>query len=252
MKWSEKQLDLVHKRLKLVDELILLKNHFRGYDKIIDLENSWDHIYRDYSGLQNYLILTCFDILGQPSDWLDFNSWLKSAKKKEEREKIFSRIQVLDKNEFIIQVNNEYQSIYGVKSSFYKFLREIISEQNREKLLESINAQIELVPEKLEGDIRVSGTGAELMLSNEQKEKVLFEMRNSYTHKGISTGSPASGIFDLESPYYCEDTRSWKYHFLGVYIKYEKGKKVLYRARNWPHCLIEIVQDTIKIDNENQ
>jgi len=45
-------------------------------------------LFHHYTPLVVYLLLTCFDRLGQPSDWMDFGSWLQSNKKKEEREQV--------------------------------------------------------------------------------------------------------------------------------------------------------------------
>ena len=40
----------------------------------------------------SYHLLTCFDLLGQPTDWTTFESWLTSDSYLEERNQILSKV----------------------------------------------------------------------------------------------------------------------------------------------------------------
>jgi hypothetical protein len=84
--------------------------------------------------LLSYLYLTCFDRLGQPADWLGFGNWLKSSRHKDEREKAIQQISSTDNIIDAVQlVHSYYTSLYGVKSSFFRFLHEILpSDVHRE------------------------------------------------------------------------------------------------------------------------
>ena len=79
-----------------------------------------------YPPLITYLTLTCFDQLGQPANWTLFNQWIESPKKTTEREAIIRTITVGDKLQFSKALYEAYQKMYGVKNSFYNFLRNVM------------------------------------------------------------------------------------------------------------------------------
>jgi hypothetical protein len=72
--------------------------------------------------LVTYLYLTCFDRLGQPADWLDFGAWMESSRHKAERDAILQQVQSQGLEDGIRFVHREYNSLYGVRSSFSRFL----------------------------------------------------------------------------------------------------------------------------------
>lgn len=243
--WSDQQIQLVQKRLKLLNHLNSLKLHFKGRDKKIYDKSTGEHIYQDFDGLRTYLALTCFDILGQSAKWLDFNSWLISRKTTEEREKIFKEITKDFTNENILKIHNEYQKIYGMKNSFYRFVTEIINEKNRNKLFESIRASIEITPEIISHNNKSVPTGKDYALTNEMKARFLFEIRNSFTHKGISSGNGLPGLYNLDAPLFYDEKYSYDNAFMFIYKKKSGTENIYYRVRQWPYCLIEIIEDTI-------
>ena len=200
--WSNEKLILVKSRLNFIQELSEIKEHFRGTKKIIHVtEQEYSHSYIQFSALRIYLTLTCFDILGQPDDWRDFNSWLKSNRHSKERIEIFTKHDKKDLLDSIISIHEEYLSIYGVKRSFFKFMREIISNQDREKLFNSIKGQKSITKTKYNPDGTTTlGIGIQIELTDNQKEKFLFDIRNSFTHNGISIGDATGGIFKTEEP----------------------------------------------------
>jgi hypothetical protein len=123
-----------------------------------------------------YHLLTCFDILGQPDNWLPFHSWLESDRHTEERNAIISSLGTgLNCLDFTQKIHQEYQSLYGVKKSFHRFLREVLPAQTRNELLASIRIHTNSNPPKIEV---ISTEGSET-----EKENFLFMMRNNYTHK---------------------------------------------------------------------
>jgi hypothetical protein len=122
--------------------------------------------------LVSYLYLTCFDRLGQPADWLDFGAWMQSSKHKVERDAIFQQAQSRGFEEGIRFVYREYNSLYGVRSAFFRFLRGLPAEFRR-VLLNSIDQRI--------STYLPSSAGRDA--TDEEKEKYLFKRRNDYTHK---------------------------------------------------------------------
>lgn len=246
MNWKPEQIELVESRILLINQLIEAKEHFRGREKVINLpERYWTHPYKDYDALRVYLALTCFDILGQPNDWIDFNSWLRSKKLSKERNAIITKNYSENYSEFILAVNNDYNKIYGVKNSFYKFIREILSEDNRQKLLDSIRTSKQITPRIIKPTGTTIGTVREIKLPVEIKEKFLFEIRNSFTHKGISIGNPAGGIFDVEKPIFWPNDSTPKWGFSGIHKKTINGDIISFSVKKWPFVLIEIIEDTI-------
>jgi len=125
--------------------------------------------------LLSYLYLTCFDRLGQPADWLGFGNWLKSSRHKDEREKATQQISSTDNIIDAVQlVHSYYTSLYGVKSSFFRFLHEILPSEVHRELLRTVEIHILTNPPQLTERREVSDA---------EKEIYLFKRRNDYTHK---------------------------------------------------------------------
>lgn len=122
--------------------------------------------------LVTYLYLTCFDRLGQPADWLDFGARMESSRHKTERDAILQQAQSQGLEGGIRFVQGEYNSLYGVRSSFFRFLHGLPADFHRE-LLNSIHQDISTYVPNL--------TGREA--TDDEKEKYLFKRRNDYTHK---------------------------------------------------------------------
>jgi len=144
--------------------------------KQLKLKEVKDALWYHWEPVVCYHLLTCFDLLGQPSDWTTFDSWLTSKSYFEEREIIIKNI---DRNMSIVDsakyLYDEYNKIYGVKNSFFRFLREILPKKNRVELMNSLRIIVNSMPPSIN---LISEGGTE-----EDKEKFLFNLRNSYTHK---------------------------------------------------------------------
>ena len=168
----------VHERVKLVRNL---KSQ---------IEKGADIVQRFmYPGLRTYLLLTCFDQLGQ-DEWQFFPNWLnaKKAKIRTERGEIL-RLANLEENildaagnanaKFIASVYKGYNNIYGVKKSFINFLREVLPKDQRARLLNKIEIETYIVDN---GGLNLIGLG-----SYEDKEKWLYQTRNDYTHNLLTS-----------------------------------------------------------------
>ena len=243
--WNDQQIKLVQKRLQLLNHLETLKLHFKGRSEKVYDNLTGEHLYHEYDGLRIYLALTCFDILGQPSEWLDFKSWLISSKVKNERDNIFKEIRNSTTNEYVSKIFQEYQKIYSVKNSFFRFTEKILSEGNKDKLFNSIKASVQLTPEMTHGNYTQVPTGKHYTLTTEMKKRFLFEIRNSYTHKGISAANGIHGIYNLEAPFFTWGNFDYNNVYFPIYKNKIDGKIITYRVKSWPYCLIEIIKDTI-------
>ncbi|SMD13248.1 hypothetical protein [Sporomusa malonica] len=121
--------------------------------------------------LYTYLLLTCFDLLGQPTEWKTYEAWLSSSNTEAERQRALNAFvgdNILENSK---QLYLEYQKIYGVKNAFFRFLRTVLPRNIRYKLLDSLR-------------IIYYKEGQKVSLGKVvDKENYLFAMRNNYTHK---------------------------------------------------------------------
>ncbi|WP_179349268.1 hypothetical protein [Winogradskyella pacifica] len=167
-----------------------------------EVKNESGQIIKRYSypPLRTYLLLTCFDQLGQPENRQPFNDWLISAKKKVERENIISEIEEDDKLQFAKALYVKHNEIYGVKNSFIKFLRKVITENSRETLFSKIKITNNytsignVIGEYIDGD-----------LPDLEKEKYLYSIRNDYTH---NTSYSKAHLTEITGNYIPKD--GWK------------------------------------------
>jgi hypothetical protein len=160
----------VYSRYQLVEDLEQSKNAHASTLLRVTL----------YPGLITYLLLTCFDQLGQPvTGWLFFPNWLK--KKAEDVKRMLSDFKNLNilhgdpDSRDIAQIDyiyGRYHSEYGVKYSFYRFINEVLPANTVRQLLDSIQI--------IEYDNQRSVTAPDK--SDAEKLKWMYATRNAYTH----------------------------------------------------------------------
>jgi hypothetical protein len=166
--------------------------------------------------------LTCFDILGENKEWTNFDDWLNSREEENEKERsnIFSKI---DNNEELLQniryIHSEYNKIYGVRTSFNNFIDNILPEEVRFRLLDSIQ---EVKNTLRDGIIDIHSNRA-------KNKKLLLKIRSSYTHRGI--GIP-SGMTKDHSSLHC-----WSI-YIGLFGIYSD-----LQFYNWPSILFYAVKE---------
>jgi hypothetical protein len=207
--------------------------------------------YSHYSGLKIYLLLTCFDILGQNDEWKDFSSWLNSKTKISERDQIFKRHEHLDLLESMKKVHEDYNSLYGVKRSFMNFVNKKLSDQQKYKLLISVIilrgkvSQPTILPD---GRIQIQGGGGgkaeKYIASDSEKLNMLFKLRNPFTHSGIPIGNSNELFF--------------KDHIIKQFdLNHKRGDMIFNEIRknqmqytlavfDWPDLVIEVLENYVK------
>lgn len=246
----KERIELVNERINFIKELSEVRDHFRGQEKILKTkEGTWTHSYKHFSALRIYLALTCFDILGQSDDWIDFNGWLRSKSKTDERNKIFEKHKLKNLQQILISVNNDYNKQYGVKTSFFRFIRESLTTENQQKLFKSIAGQKRLTDEIVKDDgTKIAATGTSIELTQKQKEEFLLNIRNSFTHKGISIGDAAGGVFEYEQPIlFPISENKWEPRWIHMAIHHQKvnNSLITFKVQRWPFVLLEIIKDTV-------
>lgn len=187
----------VHERIQLTDKLKLLE----GESKINQIE---------ITPLRTYLLLTCFDQLGLRKEWLTFDSYLAANKTK----KVINEILEQSKGDSeLIRLKNIYESYklnYSVKNSFMNFINEILNEETKNGLINSIRIRINNPKDLLKTQ----------EATNQEKQDYLYKIRNDYTHNSFSTGifnKPLENDPDwtYRETYY---SKKWQY---SVYTKIE-------------------------------
>jgi hypothetical protein len=169
-----------------------------------------------YEPLVVYLLLTCFDVLGQPVQWQDFRSWLNG----EEASKVsITGTSLVDHSK---QLYDAWADRYGVRNSFYRFMNEVLPPDALERLLASIRYSILSNPPELirkhEGD-------------DDKKKKWLFDIRNRFTHSARVNKGYHPEIFGELGPIQAQKqarfgAESWE----------------VINAEDWPQRVIETVQ----------
>lgn len=133
------------------------------------VSSPWDQ----HDSLCNYLLLTCFDVLGQAAPFVDFQKWLESGKLKEEREQAAASLPPgLDQVETALQMWKLYNDRYSVTKGFYRFIDEVLTEDARKALLDSV------------------AIARHPQVDDEKKTKLkkrfLYRFRNDFTHGAIA------------------------------------------------------------------
>jgi hypothetical protein len=136
-------------------------------------------LFAHHEPLISYLYLTCFDRLGQPADRVDFGTWLTSSRHDAERRLAINGMPAgTDILAGTRLLHSYYTSLYGVKSSFFRFLHELLPPAVHRELLGSVTIERLTNPPKLE---------TLPSADDNEKEKYLFKRRNDYTHKAAFT-----------------------------------------------------------------
>ena len=224
---------LVRERLEFVDLITGLNSRFLDPSLARDTpEGGWTHPWFYFDSLRNYLLLTCFDLLGQPSSYRDFQSWLIAKDAESERAAVVAKVPA---NATALEaagiIHREYNQIYGTTVSFYRFINAVIPSERRESLLYSLRIR-RIDP--------VANLELEVIEDADQKMKWLFTVRNSFTHKAINTGSPGGGVFkNCGAPIEIEGRlrQGW----MPIQWQEKGGTRFEYSVRNWP----AVLQDTV-------
>lgn len=239
--YNRTNVELVKERLNFIELLNDQENYFIGGNKIKEYEDGdLTHPYKHFSALRIYLALTCFDVLGQPIDRVDFSKWLNSKKLSEERNLILEKSNSDNPLDSVKSIYNYYNKKYGARSSFNRFILEILSEGDREKLYKSISAVKLVTPEITNPDgTKTVPTGRDYELTNKQKLEFLYFIRNSFTHNAISLGIRDIGVFPkLLEPKFRE-------YPMGIHIDKINNDLITYKVKNWPFVLIDVISNTI-------
>lgn len=230
--------ELVVNRLEQVDMIFELRHHYCDIRLIKYVgKNGWTHPWKYFDALMYYLLLTCFDVLGQPSEWVSFSEWLASGKKAEEREVVVNSIQSsLPPIEITRHFNSKYQEIYGVKTSFNNFILKILTDEERTDLY----SNIQIVRGRMDGDPNISYPALGY-INEEKKLDFLFNLRNKFTHSAVIMGSPNAGVSSQAYDAIIINGKPKK-GYVEIYRETKNGEWLIYYVRDWPFLLKRLVE----------
>ena len=154
-----------HERIQLTDKL-----------KLVEDKSKIDQI--EIVPLRTYLLLTCFDQLGLQKGWLTFDNYLGSTKTKKEISEILEQFKYETELNKVKTIYESYKKDYSVKHAFMNFVNEMLNEETKNELINSIRITIHNPKNLLE--TKESTT--------QEKFDYLYKVRNDFTHNSFSTG----------------------------------------------------------------
>ena len=224
--------NLVRERLEFVSIITSINTQFLDPSLTrITENNGWTHPWKYFDALRNYLLLTCFDLLGQSDGFKDFQSWLNSSRTISERNVALEKAENSSLLESVRSVHADYLSVYGAKNSFKRFINEVLPSDVKEQLLFSVMIRkIDTIKNCEIGGI------------DEESKKIdfLYAMRNAFTHEGVNIGSPAGGVFPNHGAWINMDG-VLKKGYEPIYWTQKSHIRIEHMVRDWPDVLIRTV-----------
>lgn len=258
---SEKTKDIIFSRLQLAQQLLEESDGLAGRDGY-DLNGKngrkWCfHPRHEREALVVYLLLTCFDKLGQKRSFTTFPNWLRSHKviHTTEKENILNSFtENIDIVESSVRLFEGYQSIYGVRNAFYEGIKGL-PENAKKQLFESVKISfcaefgmhgpnVSLPSKPLEDK------GLELDL----KLKYLYSKRNRFTHKldqyHICSAPIMSGMRFKNGSSWVAMIENKRIAYIGSHHEHETvspGGAYVYTIDNWPFALFETIYGALGV-----
>ena len=247
---SDETNEIIFARLRLSQQLLEESDDLAGRDGYdFNGKKWWFHPRHEREALVVYLLLTCFDKLGQKQSFTTFPGWLRSQKvaHKREKESIVSSItKGMDVVESSVHLFEGYQAIYGVRNAFYDGIKGL-PDNAKNHLLGSI--RLSFNPEFGKHGPNVSTPSRPIEdkeLELDLKLKYLYGKRNGFTHKLDQYHSCSVPIM---SEMGFTNGSSWgvmienqKISYMGSHQEHERlssGGAYVYTINNWPFVLFE-------------
>lgn len=256
-KISRETEDFIHARLILAQELLEESDRLEGIQAYKFCTEKLTHARHEREALVVYLLLTCFDRLGQTQGkHISFQNWLESKKESYTSQKSVALKQLASNSQPNVVASTlykEYLTLYGVGKSFLHGI-DNLNPYNRERLLNSIDVKFN--PEF--GSVGSNVSTPSYPLDNPKKESklklgYLFDLRNRFTHnleQFNSLSTPAcSEMFFKKGASWSVIIRGCKVIYLGVHQEHfkEKDGANVYTLSDWPFVLFETLYAAIDL-----
>jgi len=189
-------------------------------------DGGWLHEYAQLDSLVTYLLLTCFDVLGQPSDWTPFGFWVERSAYASERQDALRMHADADPVAAARALHDHYNTLYGVRSSFMHFIDGVLNDDARKQLLASVNL------------IRFEPEPVGIIDDDSERKRVLYRLRNEFTHTARLWGAPRQEDGSRLAPATPERSGLPGHHLFT-----ENG--LLCMVHDWPFKLYEAVASAV-------
>ena len=257
---SEDKSLLIRARLILAQKLLEESDTLAGLEgyNFKDRDNWFLHERHEREALVVYLLLTCFDLLGQSKPHVDFMKWLESKNSARVEERRMAAEVICPENADCFEqakiLFQHYNKHHGATSAFYSGIDKL--PDNTKQLLLSTVSVVKRDPRSLEPEYKnTSFTG--IPLENEEQKialqkRYLYSLRNAFTHQlsqlhfsSTPMMSAFPGIIDFKDgpP---SDGASWginiidkKIHYGGVHQ--DQDNRYVYTLSDWPFVLFEVL-----------
>ncbi|MGE4268324.1 MAG: hypothetical protein AB7F25_12890 [Deferribacterales bacterium] len=250
--------EIVLSRLVLSQQLLEESDNLPGksaYD--FDNEKWWFHPRHEREALVVYLLLTCFDKLGQHKGFITVENWLNSKKNiyVEQKNKVINQLPkecgVIDS---AIKLFKKYNELYGVKNAFFQGINNL-SESLKEKLLNSIILTYNPEFGKYENTSTPSYPLDDKDEEQRLKLEYLYGKRNRFTHK---LDQYHTSSFPLMSHNKFENESSWiawiknsKLQYVTTHQEHVKCESKeganVFTIQDWPFILFEVLYSALGI-----
>lgn len=234
--------DRVKDKIYIVNEFLLRKESYYNKD-LNEKVSKWvfKNPYSKHLSLNICLLLSCFDSLYRPDDFLEYGKWLWSKEKEREKKEFFELFKSFPLEKQIVKIHDEFNSRHGIRNSFYRFILEKLSIQNKTKLLDSIQVSRTIrKPVEYPNGVFSTGESELIQVSEYDKLNFLYELRSQ-----LEIGMDNKVQY---TPF--DDPRfdNFSILFSGV----NPFKRILFRneskthtfiVNNWPELLLEILED---------
>jgi len=233
---------MILNRLDHVNLIYNLRHQYCDRRLIQDLgEWGWTHPWRYFDALMYYLLLTCFDLLGQSPEWVSFSEWLESKRKAVEREEAVRSIpDGSNPVDIARHLNSRYEASYGVRMSFNRFILDILTDEERAKLY----CSIQIVQGRMGGDPNTSYPALGYVVDEKSKREFLFNLRNKFTHNAVIMGSSAGGISPVVYEGIAIDGKLENV-YTEIHRESKNGEWLIYTVRDWPFVLKSLVESAL-------
>jgi hypothetical protein len=256
----------IRARLRLAKEILEESDRLPGVSGYCEIPSGTEkyHPRHEREALVIYLLLTCFDKLGQNSRFISLDDWLCSNKQKHvaERDSCITSLPIqATPLEAARALSSEYRKLYGVRNAFYAGISSL-SEKDKHRLLKSI--QVSISPDYGRYGPNVSNESYPLEETDPRKEamrlRYLYQKRNRFTHRLEQNDRGSAPFASLLPGLYRDGAKEnaavWMIkicegnpvYMCGLQeVKYDQGEKVHYvfTAYDWPFLLFEVLHSAI-------
>lgn len=250
---------LIRARLVLCQRLLEDSDTLPGSEgyTVDEANNTVHHPRHEREALVVYLLLTCFDLLGQSRPYMTFYEWLSSKKNEilEEKKDALDKLNV-EVGEIVMNaklLHDYYNLLYGATKAFYAGV-DGLSLKARDHLLSSI-CVTRRNPESLKPENKNMSYPSLPIEDENKKTKLklafLYSLRNSFTHQlsqiHFSSTPSMSQFANNNKSQTAEPVKgaSWGVFVLDGVAFYgqhqEQDSKYVYCLKDWPFVLFEVL-----------